>query len=534
MLDLGIWVIIAALVGAKGLLFIVDFEHFTSSREEFFSLLRSGGVFYGGLIAASLTCIYQLRKHKLPLWKSGDLFAPGIALGYMVGRLGCFMAGCCYGKPTQVAWAVTFTDPAAAMNVGTPLGVPLHPTQMYESLAGLVILVVAARPPSAAARPTTGGRSGASCFLYGVSRFVIEFFRGDDRGMAGMFSTSQLISLVLVPLSVVMLWWLRRPADAAAAGDARSSGAGRSRPRLTQAAAEPSRRRASAMPQSFAVAEEHEGLRLDKFLAGEVPNHSRAQIQRLIDEGCVRLPRLKAVKANSLVRTGDTVTVEVPEAAPTDLVAEDLPLDILYDDADVVVVNKPAGLVVHPGAGHASGTLVHALLHHVKDLSGIGGEQRPGIVHRLDKGTSGVMVVAKHDQAHQELARQFHDREVDKEYVALVWGVVHNRRRIDLPLGRDPGAPREDFDPRPARPPRRHPRDLGAPAARRHADPRRHRHRPHPPDPRAPERDRARHRRRLGLRRRPCPGRPRHPRRAAAHPALPARRADCLHPSDHG
>ena len=156
MLDLGIWVIIAALVGAKGLLFVVDFEHFTSSREEFFSLLRSGGVFYGGLIAASLTCIYQLRKHKLPLWRSGDLFAPGIALGYMVGRLGCLMAGCCYGKPTQVAWAITFTDPAAAMNVGTPLGVPLHPTQLYESLAGLVILVVAARhraPRQAVRRP---------------------------------------------------------------------------------------------------------------------------------------------------------------------------------------------------------------------------------------------------------------------------------------------------------------------------------------------------------------------------------------------
>ena len=102
-LDLGIWVIIAALVGAKALLFVVDFEHFTSSWQEFTTLLRSGGVFYGGLIAAVLVCIYQLRKHKLPLWTSGDLFAPGIALGYMVGRLGCLMAGCCYGKPTDVA-----------------------------------------------------------------------------------------------------------------------------------------------------------------------------------------------------------------------------------------------------------------------------------------------------------------------------------------------------------------------------------------------------------------------------------------------
>ena len=113
-------------------------------------------------------------------------------------------------------------------------------------------------------------------------------------------------------------------------------------------------------------------------------------------------------------------------------------MPVLYEDADLLVVNKPAGMVVHPAAGHSSGTLVNALLHHVDDLSGIGGELRPGIVHRLDKGTSGVMVVAKHDAAHEALARQFADREVDKEYVALVWGVVQAGRRIDLPIGRDP------------------------------------------------------------------------------------------------
>ena len=218
-MDLGIWVIIAALVGAKGLLFVVDFNHFTSSREEFFSLLRSGGVFYGGLIAASITCIYQLRKHKLPLWQSGDLFAPGIALGYMVGRLGCLAAGCCYGKPTQVAWAVTFTDPAAALNVGTPLGVPLHPTQLYESLAGLIILVVLL-VVERRGRPYAGRTFWQFVLMYGVSRFVIEFFRGDDRGAVAMFSTSQLISLVLVPLSVVMLWWLAGRATAATAAPA--------------------------------------------------------------------------------------------------------------------------------------------------------------------------------------------------------------------------------------------------------------------------------------------------------------------------
>ncbi len=215
-LDLGIWVIIAALVGAKALLFIVDFNHFTSSWQEFTTLLRSGGVFYGGLIAAVLVCIQQLRKHKLPLWQSGDLFAPGIALGYMVGRLGCLLAGCCYGKPTEVAWAITFTDPAANFNVGTPLNVPLHPTQVYEALAGLVILA-ALLVLERRWRQFPGRTFWTFVLLYAVSRFVIEFYRGDDRGLVfDMVSTSQAISLVLAPLSLIMLWFLGRP-DAPAA-----------------------------------------------------------------------------------------------------------------------------------------------------------------------------------------------------------------------------------------------------------------------------------------------------------------------------
>jgi phosphatidylglycerol:prolipoprotein diacylglycerol transferase len=216
-LDLGIWVIIAALVGAKALLFIIDFRHFTSSWEEFTTLLRSGGVFYGGLIAAVLVCIYQLRKHKLPLWTSGDLFAPGIALGYMVGRLGCLAAGCCYGKATTVPWAITFTNPAANLNVGTPLNVPLHPTQVYEAFAGLIIfvlLIVLERR----GRQFPGRTFWLFVLFYAVSRFVIEFYRGDDRGLVfGMLSTSQFISVVLAPLSIVMLWYLSRPARPPAA-----------------------------------------------------------------------------------------------------------------------------------------------------------------------------------------------------------------------------------------------------------------------------------------------------------------------------
>lgn len=209
-MDLLIWVIIAALVGAKALLFIVDFNHFTSSWEEFATLLRSGGVFYGGLIAAIAVGLYQLRKHRLPLWPSSDLFAPGIALGYMVGRLGCLMAGCCYGKPTAVAWAITFTDPAANFNVGTPLNVALHPTQLYESAAGLVLLValllIEKRPGSFPGRTVW-----SFAFLYSVLRFVIEFYRGDDRGLVfDVLSTSQFISVVLAPISLFMLWYLSR------------------------------------------------------------------------------------------------------------------------------------------------------------------------------------------------------------------------------------------------------------------------------------------------------------------------------------
>jgi 23S rRNA pseudouridine1911/1915/1917 synthase len=183
---------------------------------------------------------------------------------------------------------------------------------------------------------------------------------------------------------------------------------------------------------------DHEGLRLDRVLATEIGGYSRSQIQRLIDEGRVKLPRVRTLKANTPVRVGDVIAVELSEPVESALQAEPIPLDVLYQDADVIVINKPAGLVVHPGAGHESGTLVNALLHHASDLSGIGGSRRPGIVHRLDKGTSGVMVIAKHDAAHQELSRQFHDREVEKEYIALVWGLVQQRKRIDIPIGRDP------------------------------------------------------------------------------------------------
>ena len=193
-----------------------------------------------------------------------------------------------------------------------------------------------------------------------------------------------------------------------------------------------------AASEPLIVEEEHDGLRLDQFLTSALPGQSRSQIQRLIKDGRVTSAAGQKVRASTEVRAGERFAVDVPDLRPATPQPEALPLRIVYEDPDVVVLDKPAGMVVHPGAGHAGGTIVNALLHHVKDLSGIGGEARPGIVHRLDRGTSGLMVVAKHDRAHQELARQFQDREVEKEYMALVWGVVQAGRRIDAPIGRDP------------------------------------------------------------------------------------------------
>ncbi|MBM3778271.1 MAG: RluA family pseudouridine synthase [Acidimicrobiia bacterium] len=185
------------------------------------------------------------------------------------------------------------------------------------------------------------------------------------------------------------------------------------------------------------VPDDAAGERLDRFLAAVIPDRSRSQLQKLIADGRVQVDG-RAARANLSLKAGRHVVVDSPEAVRAGVEPEDLPLDVLYDDADLVVVNKPPGLVVHPGAGHPSGTLVNALLHRVAGLSGVGGVERPGIVHRLDRGTSGVMVVAKHDAAHRELARQFQDREVDKEYIALAWGLVQAGRRIDAAIGRDP------------------------------------------------------------------------------------------------
>ncbi len=181
------------------------------------------------------------------------------------------------------------------------------------------------------------------------------------------------------------------------------------------------------------------GHRLDRALGELFSDYSRNFLANLVTEGRVRVDGHPATKPSQRVERGQRLEIEVPDAVPAGISSQDLPLTVLYEDADVAVIDKPAGLVVHPAAGHADGTLVNALLFHVKDLSGVGGEIRPGIVHRLDKDTSGVMIVAKHDAAHRKLTEIWSSDRVRKEYLALVYGTPSKERgTIDAPIGRDP------------------------------------------------------------------------------------------------
>jgi 23S rRNA pseudouridine1911/1915/1917 synthase len=187
------------------------------------------------------------------------------------------------------------------------------------------------------------------------------------------------------------------------------------------------------------VTQSQDGLRLDRALGELFPSESRSFLAKLITGGRVRVDGRPASKASQRVETGQRLAIDVPDPAPSTAESQEIPLTILHEDEDVVVIDKPPGLVVHPAAGHPDQTVVNALLFHVKDLSGIGGELRPGIVHRLDKDTSGVMLIAKHDEAHRSLTANWNTDLVKKEYLAVVYGTPSSDRgTVDAPLGRDP------------------------------------------------------------------------------------------------
>nr|WP_316791561.1 RluA family pseudouridine synthase [Thermoleptolyngbya oregonensis] len=181
------------------------------------------------------------------------------------------------------------------------------------------------------------------------------------------------------------------------------------------------------------------GDRLDRYLAAQLPDLSRARLQKLIEQGQVRVNGVPCTSKKAEVQGGDRLTVSIPPSEPMTLQAEAIPLDILFEDAHLMIVNKPVGLVVHPAPGHTTGTLVNALLAHCPDLAGIGGVQRPGIVHRLDKDTSGALAIAKTDQAHQRLQAQFKTKTARRTYLAVVYGAPKaDAGTVDAPIGRHP------------------------------------------------------------------------------------------------
>jgi len=209
--DMAVYAIIAGLIGAKVALLIVEWPFYSRNPRELLSLFQSGGVFYGGLLGAIPVAFWYARRHGLDGWKTADVLAPGVAVGQAVGRLGCFMAGCCYGRPTDVPWAVTFTDLYANRNVGTPLDTPLHPTQIYESLACFLILGILLW--MAPRKRFHGQVVLAYVVLYAVARFVVEMYRGDAiRGFVfgGRLSTSQFIALLMVAAAALVLPYLWR------------------------------------------------------------------------------------------------------------------------------------------------------------------------------------------------------------------------------------------------------------------------------------------------------------------------------------
>ncbi|BDA71989.1 probable pseudouridine synthase [Calothrix sp. PCC 7716] len=184
---------------------------------------------------------------------------------------------------------------------------------------------------------------------------------------------------------------------------------------------------------------EDTGERLDRYLASELPDLSRSRVQSLIEQGCVYVNNNECTSKKVVVKSGDLVTITIPEAQPLELSAENIPLDILYEDDQLIILNKAAGIVVHPAPGHPNGTLVNALLAHCPNLPGIGGVQRPGIVHRLDKDTTGAIVIAKTEQAHQHLQAQLKAKTARREYLGIVYGAPKTETgTIDLPIGRHP------------------------------------------------------------------------------------------------
>jgi phosphatidylglycerol:prolipoprotein diacylglycerol transferase len=211
LVDIALWIVIWALIGAKGLLVVVELPRYLTNPAELLGLLRAGGVFLGGFFAAVIAGIVLFKRYKLPALVAMDAIIPSLALGHSIGRIGCLLAGCCWGGVCHMPWAVTYTNPQAAANVGTPLHVALHPFPAYAALFNLGLYVLLEWLYARRHRP--GSIFATYLMIYGAGRFLLEFTRGDEaRGfvLSGVLSTSQLIGLVMIGLGAVLTFWVRR------------------------------------------------------------------------------------------------------------------------------------------------------------------------------------------------------------------------------------------------------------------------------------------------------------------------------------
>ena len=423
-----------------------------------------------------VVALWYIRRIGLPLWTTCDVFAPGIALGHVVGRFGCFFAGCCYGKPTDVPWAITFTDPFAATNVGTPLERAAAPDAALRGRRRGADPGRCCWPPNRAGGAFPGRTFWLYMLLYAVSRYVIEIYRGDPRGSRRHASRPRSSSRCCSRRWRWSCWSI--------------SDAGRRAPEPKR---ERGRRREDHVRSHLDVPDDSDGVRLDRFLVSVLAEQSRSQIQRLIKDGHVHVGG-RAAKANQPVKAGQQI---VTSTCPSRSTRCRSPRrcrcrSSTRTPTSSSSTSRRAWSCIRRRATRAARWSTRCCTTSTISAASAA-RSGPGIVHRLDRGTSGLMVVAKHDAAHEELARQFHDREVEKEYIGARLG-----RGAGGPAHRRADRPRSRRTARRCRAARlRRSREAvtrivraehfgrGADAGQRGDS-----HRPHASDSRAPERDR--------------------------------------------
>jgi 23S rRNA pseudouridine1911/1915/1917 synthase len=377
--NLAFYTLLAGLFGAKLALVLVDLPYYIEHPGDLLGTIRSAGVLMAGIGAGAIAFVLYARAQKLPVFDLGDAIAAPLALAQGIGRLGCFAAGCCWGVETSGWCAVRFTNETAHVQTGVPLGVALVPVQLLQA---------AVRPLALPVPHLDGAEAAAS------------------RGDRVLDLPDPLRDRSRLPRAAARRRGARRVVRRGLHLADLQRGRGARRGRVPDRLAAPATRaRMTRPPLRLDVPEEAAGARLDAFLAARETLLSRSGWKRAIEEGRVRVGGRVVSKPGWPLKPGASVEATLPEPAPSGLLGEDDPADDRARGRRPRRHRQASGLVVHPGHGNASGTLVHALLGRGTALAPAGGERRPGIVHRLDKDTSGLLVVAKTDRAHRALAR---------------------------------------------------------------------------------------------------------------------------------